>query len=152
HTMRLNPGMMITIVPIALSNRTRKMRLTMDLESSNHLVEYESDGPFEIVDTTSLDEYLYSRHLRHVTFVKIDAEGFDLQVLEGAEQLLVRERPALMVETWGPPTIRDWLEERGYRTYRYAFETRTLYEYPRPFLDQANVIAVHEDELEKVRR
>jgi hypothetical protein len=89
--------------------------------------------------------------VRHVTFVKIDAEGFDLQVLEGAEQLLLRQRPALMVETWGPPTVRDWLEKRGYKIYRYAFETRSLCEYPRPFLKEANVIAVHEDQLQMVR-
>jgi hypothetical protein len=56
-----------------------------------------------------------------------------------------------MVETWGPPDVRFWLEERGYRIYRYAFEDRILYEYPRPFNDQANILAVHDDRLKYVQ-
>jgi len=36
--------------------------------------------------------------LQNVGFVKIDAEGFERDVLEGARQLLTRDRPTLLVE------------------------------------------------------
>ena len=123
-----------------------EMGLTLALESSNHLVEAGVAPETEKVDAMRLDDYL-AEHPTEVAFVKVDAEGFDLQVLKGAESLLLEQRPTLMVKTWGPPDVREWLEERGYRIYRYAFEDRTLREYPRPFADPANILAVHEDRL-----
>ena len=150
HTIALNPDMIITVVPAALSDEGGQMRLTLDLESSNHLVEEESNGSYETVDVMRLDDYLADNPAQ-VAFVKIDAEGFDLQVLKGAEDLLATQQPVLMVETWGPPDVRFWLEEHGYRIYRYAFEDRTLYEYPRPHNHQANILAVHDARLKDVQ-
>jgi hypothetical protein len=143
--------MKITAVPVALGDRPGQMALTVDLESSNHLVESNLDRPTELVQVMRLDEYLAQHPSLNISFMKIDAEGFDLQVLKGAEHLLKIQRPELMVETWGPPTVRMWLEDRGYRIYRYAVEAGTLHEYPRPFGRPANVLAVHDEKVQYVR-
>ena len=49
-----------------------------------------------------------------VRLVKIDAEAHDLQVLQGMESLLQRNRPLLIVEAWQSGPIASWLRERGY--------------------------------------
>jgi FkbM family methyltransferase len=152
RTVGLNPGLDITVVPAALSDHPGQMNLTLDLECSNHLVEEELSERAEPVEVITLDDYIDAHPRLDIVFIKVDAEGFDLQVLQGAEKLLSTLKPSLMVETWGPPTVRNWLEKRGYRIYRYAFETRTLHEYPRHFCDQANILAVHDEKVEHVRQ
>lgn len=70
------------------------------------------------VDVTlrTLDEY----RLDDVTFVKIDVEGHEFEVLRGAERTLTRWSPTLLVEidrAFHNQPIRnifDWLGERGY--------------------------------------
>ncbi len=46
------------------------------------------------VEQRTLDSY----DVRDVSFIKIDVEGFEIEVLEGAQATLARERPVLLVE------------------------------------------------------
>lgn len=56
-----------------------------------------------------------------VGFIKIDVEGFELAVLEGARQTIARDRPAMLIEIEEIHTrqpIEDaigWIEAMGYR-------------------------------------
>ena len=46
----------------------------------------------------------------------MDVEGFELQALTGAAQLLRREPPKLLIEiTRNAPAVMDLLERNGYR-------------------------------------
>lgn len=78
-----------------------------------------------IVPTISLDDYA-ARHglLESVNALKIDTQGTDLDVLQGAERLLRESQPVLVVELIfaslyehqaAPSTIMSWMAERGYR-------------------------------------
>lgn len=49
-------------------------------------------GATHSVDVTTLDDEVARRNWEHVDFLKIDAEGYDLRVLEGARGLLVERR------------------------------------------------------------
>jgi hypothetical protein len=53
----------------------------------------ESDGVVS-VDVRRLD----GLNLRNIGFIKIDVEGFEREVLEGARNTLARERPRLLIE------------------------------------------------------
>lgn len=55
------------------------------------------------------------------TIIKIDAEGFDLAVLRGAERLVREHRPVLYLEDARPPLL-DWLVARGYPIERTVLE------------------------------
>lgn len=52
----------------------------------------------EIVQTRSLDSYLEETGLPPVSFLKIDVEGAEYRVLQGARQTLEQSRPALLIE------------------------------------------------------
>lgn len=46
---------------------------------------------------------LLAQRTRPVTFVKIDVEGHELQAVEGAQEVLRDDRPALLIEVSGDP-------------------------------------------------
>jgi FkbM family methyltransferase len=74
------------------------------------------------VRTISLDHEIDCGALPEPDYIKIDAEGAELRILEGARKLLTRRHPTLSVEThqWLPefPTVRQdciqFLFELGY--------------------------------------
>ncbi len=76
-----------------------------------------------VVEVVSLDDLLASRHLPIPELVKIDAEGFDLKVLQGANSLLGKSE-VLLVEasvccTYENSAARlvDLMNSHGYRLF-----------------------------------
>lgn len=78
------------------------------------------------VNLKSLDS-LFKDHQRAVSFVKIDVEGHELQVIRGAKALISRSKPALLVEVSQNPddkqssahVLFDILINEGYDGYWY---------------------------------
>jgi len=67
-----------------------------------------SDYGNEKVKVRSLDSY----ELNNVGFIKIDVEGFELEVLEGARQTLKRNNwPKIIFEAWPDDWYKDKREE-----------------------------------------
>ena len=72
------------------------------------------------VTTNRLDKYLPFMHLR-VSFIKIDVEGHEYEVLTGAEKLIAKHKPTMVIEIEHrhQPNGRDaettinWLKSRG---------------------------------------
>jgi FkbM family methyltransferase len=59
----------------------------------------------------------YFQNVEHnIGFIKIDVEGAEYELLEGAENLIVRDRPIIVFETGNAtlPKIYRWFEEIGY--------------------------------------
>ena len=61
----------------------------------------QENSPGANVRVTTLDRDIEELRLPAPTFIKIDVEGFELDVLRGAAQTLARERPAVFVEIHG---------------------------------------------------
>ena len=86
------------------------------------------------VEVRRLDEALKELEVRRVDFVKLDAEGGELEALKGAERLLERRaRPVLLVEVedrrtrpWGyrAKEIIEFVEGKGFRWYWIDSEGR----------------------------
>jgi FkbM family methyltransferase len=78
----------------------------------NEIGQDEDLGRYAVRQTT-LDAGSFTR----CDFVKIDVEGMELEVLEGAKATIERCRPALFIEhvKTGPKVIREWLEPFNYQ-------------------------------------
>ena len=76
---------------------------------------------------TTLDDFAAERGIDRVALIKIDVEGWEPAVLQGAARLLATSRPALIFE-YDPayigrsgssgPVLASWLRSAGYRLYR----------------------------------
>lgn len=120
-------GSSVQVEPVALSDRsgTSRMRIPSDryldgratIEAENRLLKQDCE---EIdVSTRRLDDY----DLDAVGFIKIDVEGHELQVLKGAERILQRDRPNLIVEAEechranAISSVVEYLRPFGYGAY-----------------------------------
>lgn len=65
-------------------------------------------GTGQFVDLIPLDEL----HLQNVSFIKIDVEGMEIDVLEGARQTILRDRPVLLVEICGGCPVEQANQEQ----------------------------------------
>lgn len=78
------------------------------------------------VPLVSLDSYVRSRRLPCVDLIKMDTETTEHHVIAGAQELLRRDEPALIVEVLaGSPAagpLEEWLAESPYRAYHIAGE------------------------------
>jgi FkbM family methyltransferase len=80
------------------------------------------------VRVVRLDDWLSSRGISRVDFIKLDVEGGELAALKGAAQLLERKpRPVILAEVqdvrtapWGYPAreIIEHLRDKGYKWFR----------------------------------
>jgi len=91
--------------------------------------EREGQEPIEYVNVTSLDETAASLDLSRVDLIKIDIEGGELACLQGAENVLRRFRPMLIVEVqefsarqagWNVGELFEYLREFGYEFFTIA--------------------------------
>lgn len=67
------------------------------------------------IELLSIDSF--SPHLIKLDFMKIDVEGFEIQVLEGAERTIQRFKPTISIEIFEEnfENINQWLNNRGYK-------------------------------------
>jgi FkbM family methyltransferase len=86
------------------------------------------------VETRRIDDY----NLADVGFIKIDVEGHELAVLDGAAATIARHKPNLLIECndeHQPDAVKrlgDWLDSHGYTTmFLDNHELRPIDEYQR---------------------
>ena len=80
------------------------------------------------VPVTAVDAVWHDAGCPSVSALKIDVEGGELDVLRGARALLAQERPAILLEAWGPEQLKPiaaLLSTAGYaRSQPAGFEPR----------------------------
>lgn len=106
ETCRPEPGRIVNLFRCALGNRSGSvsMHVPEDTTGNAHVATAEprsnGHGPLREVRDVALRR-LDDFEFRHVDFVKIDVEGYELPVVQGAESTLLRERPLVVVEQKG---------------------------------------------------
>lgn len=132
----------VAVLPIALGSETGLDTLTIPLKESgsfgfglSHLgrpAERWRVVAQEIVAQTTIDSVVKTLGLDRLDFIKADVEGWELRLLQGAENTIGRCRPHLLLELADAALARagDRLEDalsflaaRGYRAFRLEPQT-----------------------------
>lgn len=103
----------VTLVNAALGRQAGKLRLTEHLGTENYVCANGEAGPSVEVPVTTLDSLGEAEP--SVTLFKIDVEGFETEVLAGAERLLARG------------AIQTMIVERAGNGARYGYDEAVLH-------------------------
>lgn len=127
----------VRLVLKALSSKQGKGKLYLSPVPGAHSMTYiHKEEDSILVDVTTVDELVSELKLPKVDFIKLDAEGAELEVLKGAEKTLATNNVKLAIASYHSlpngkpevPLLVSFLEEKGYevtkakglREYVYA--------------------------------
>jgi FkbM family methyltransferase len=114
----------VSLMRVALSSVSGTAKLVTHADSEhNYLTEEVTNGNrCEIVDVRSLDDLVSEQGLENIDFVKMDAEGAEIAILEGGERFFERESPVVLFEfkyregaNW---ELVEAVQARGFEIYR----------------------------------
>ena len=123
----------VTVHAVALSSRTGLATLRVPIDQDG--VEHDASGSLETCAAPSIREQsvavttLDSYHFDRVSLIKIDVEGHECAVLEGAIETIAMSAPALLVEIEQRHIARpinqafDYILSLGYRGFFMAGRT-----------------------------
>ncbi|HRH26087.1 MAG TPA: FkbM family methyltransferase [Candidatus Paceibacterota bacterium] len=128
----LNKITNISILEVAAGKESGAGTLHMQGSGSSLSPWFKSETSTEArtVQIKTLDELFHSK--QPVDFIKIDAEGFEYEILQGAKSLLSSEKPLLYVEVGGDLSVLDrkstnphfsqtfeYMKSLGYTAYEF---------------------------------
>jgi FkbM family methyltransferase len=127
ETRRINQMDWVTICAGAASDRSGTARLS--LNSASELNELVTDGSVpsgevEEVACFTLDSVIEQEKLTQVDWLKMDAEGHELQVLMGSDRLISEFAPGILYENIAASSgsnlpVAEWLISKSYQLFRY---------------------------------
>lgn len=83
----------------------KKMQSKLYIKDDNNrgmnriLNESKNEMQYSVIEITTLDDVVEEIKPPHIDVIKIDVEGFEMKVLEGAKNTLVKFKPKLFLET-----------------------------------------------------
>ena len=84
----------------------------------------------EIVETTTLDDFVKENNLERVDFIKSDIEGFERNLLKGAQETLRKFAPKLALCTYhlpDDPQVMEALIKQANPNYNVVHKSKKLY-------------------------
>ena len=137
ETCRINQFDWVKVCAGAASDRNGKAKLSLSSASElNELLSEEDgqpsdDSSFEEVECFTLDSLIEKYEVNRVDFLKIDAEGHELQVLRGSDRLLREFAPIILYENiagfqGSNLPVAEYLISIGYRLFCYQPYLRNL--------------------------
>ena len=143
RNLALNDLTNVVVNAVALSNRRGRARLFVP-QAGDGLVNtggttlfsgVPGTTPEDEIDTLPLDEYVAEAGLGRLDVIKLDVEGAELDVLEGAGDTLERFRPVVLMEVGRPSlaaagrevgdVLRFW-HRRRYRIGRIGYQGEAI--------------------------
>jgi len=132
----------VHVYPVALSNRAGIADLEIPIDKSG--IEHDASGSIEphqfqdskrqAVDVRELDSY----HFEEVKLIKIDVEGHELSVIEGAQNTIRSMKPILLIE----------IEQRhNERPINDTFDKILAFGYQGTFLDNGKLVPITKFEV-----
>ena len=144
ETRRINQLEWVKVLAGAASDRNGTSRLSLSSASElNELIpentELTPQQNFETVACFTLDSLIDQENLTRVDWLKIDAEGHEIQVLAGCDRILQEFKPNILYENIAGNQgdnieVAEYLTQRGYQLFRY-----------RPYLKQLIAVTSFEE-------
>jgi FkbM family methyltransferase len=143
----------VTPVNVGFSSASGTMRFdTRNSASDMHQIAADqSDNALPSARFTKLDDFCAEQRIKDVSFLKIDTEGHDLEVLAGAELMLRASAIGIIIVECSMSRdnrrhvalcdMQGFLEDRGYRLFGFYEQTNELFT-GKPNLRRANVAFV----------
>lgn len=143
HNISLNQFENITLNNIALSDNedTLFFQKPSNNNSGGIAMSKQKNDSNQAVKATKLDTFVVKQQIQKIDFIKMDVEGFEMNVLKGAENSIRKFKPLLFIELdnnnlkKGNSSSKDlvsWLEDLNYHITKadtgetinsnYAFE------------------------------
>lgn len=98
RNLSLNKNLNIDIIPKAVGEKKGKVEMKVLSENNrgrNHVV---TSLEKNAIDLITLDEFVFSKSLKKIDLIKIDVEGYEMDVLAGAHKTLITYFPVLVIE------------------------------------------------------
>ncbi len=124
--LQINGLSNVTAVAKAVSNNSGIVTFaSFDYSLVGHIAQDNTpdDANLFQVESTSLDDFVFIENNPKPTFIKIDVEGAEEQVLRGALRVLRDVRPVILAEIRGGNTWQNVSELM--KTYNYGFQLLT---------------------------
>lgn len=128
QTRELNEFKQVSVLRRAAGNCQGTARLHLNRSSELNKVLTESDpsknGTSEEVEYTKLDDLAEEFEFQRLDLIKLDVEGHEIQVLEGARKLLELYKPTILYENiagvkGSNTAVREWFLNHNYQLFRY---------------------------------
>ena len=113
RTLKLNNSTRIIPINKALGANHTTMQICVN-ESGSSIVAHHSDE-MESVEIITLDSFV-KEHKIEVGFIKVDIEGFEMEFLKGAKEMICTQKPAMLISIYHfgsdyfkiKPLIESW--------------------------------------------
>jgi FkbM family methyltransferase len=63
----------------------------------------------ELITVVTVDDFVEKNHVAHVDFIKIDTEGYEAKILEGARKTIKKFKPVIAMSAYHTPADRELL-------------------------------------------
>ncbi len=134
----------VAVFPLALGNNKGEQRFVMWGSSMMHLLEAAVDVQDSshsrsiMVESSTLDSFVFEQNMPPPQLIKIDVEGAEALVLEGASSLLSTFSPSIIIEIHGPGNAQkvwEMLANFNYKWVRLTGQSRLT------VLTEANLVS-----------
>jgi FkbM family methyltransferase len=105
----------------ALGNHAGTAKFVLeDSSEMSHIADSSGDGAkLHQVELTTIDRVVAELKLK-VTGIKVDAEGVDIDVIEGARETLKTQAPLVLTEAHPDTRLFDLIQPLGYRVFAFV--------------------------------
>ncbi len=110
---------------LALGSENSRLLFSADNDTMNCVVDSDYKGKKIVVDVATLDSFCSENNVAP-QIIKIDAEGFDEQVILGGNKLLLNENLFSIIIEGNSEIVQSELMKAGFKPYSYNPFLRTL--------------------------
>ncbi|MEM4311501.1 MAG: FkbM family methyltransferase [Nitrososphaerales archaeon] len=114
--IKINRLKNVKALNLAAWNKEEELRLYLSLKADEHSLKLKKSPTYIKVQAYPLDKILKSLSLRRVDWIKIYAEGSEVEALEGLKETLIKYKPKVIVEVIkdNRERVEEIMRKQGY--------------------------------------